>query len=85
MAKTGVLFPSMGKVNAIKTFGDDQALHIDKNYKLDPMGSFLEGGFGINAQLSQNVSLHGNISYQQKLQKTGISGASFSRGIRYQF
>ncbi|QEE09670.1 autotransporter outer membrane beta-barrel domain-containing protein [Bartonella kosoyi] len=74
-----------GKVNLIKTFGDDQALHIDKDYKLDAMGSALEGGLGINAQLSTNLSLHGDVSYQQKLQKTGISGASFSGGIRYQF
>ncbi|EJF92264.1 outer membrane autotransporter barrel domain-containing protein [Bartonella elizabethae F9251 = ATCC 49927] len=74
-----------GKVNLIKTLGDDQALHIDKDYKLDAMGSALEGGLGINAQLSTNLSLHGDVSYQQKLQKTGISGASFSGGIRYQF
>ncbi len=74
-----------GKVNLIKTFGDDQALHIDKDYKLDAMGSALEGGLGISAQLSTNLSLHGDVSYQQKLQKTGISGASFSGGIRYQF
>uniref|UniRef100_UPI00235F33B7 autotransporter outer membrane beta-barrel domain-containing protein n=1 Tax=Bartonella sp. AU55XJBT TaxID=3019091 RepID=UPI00235F33B7 len=74
-----------GKVNLIKTFGDDQALHIDKDYKLDPMGPAIEGGVGINAQLSHNFSLHGDVSYQQKLQKTGISGASFSGGIRYQF
>ncbi|WP_254492295.1 autotransporter outer membrane beta-barrel domain-containing protein [Bartonella sp. B1099] len=74
-----------GKVNLIKTFRDDQSLHIDKDYKLDAMGSALEGGLGINAQLSTNLSLHGDVSYQQKLQKTGISGASFSGGIRYQF
>ncbi|WP_273760526.1 autotransporter outer membrane beta-barrel domain-containing protein, partial [Bartonella sp. ML70XJBT.G] len=74
-----------GKVNAIKIFDDKQAIYIDKDYKLDPMGSLLEGGVGINAQLSSNISLHGDVSYQQKLQKTGISGASFSGGIRYQF
>nr|WP_275046233.1 autotransporter outer membrane beta-barrel domain-containing protein [Bartonella sp. MM73XJBT.G] len=74
-----------GKVNLIKTFGDDQALHIDNDYKLDAMGAAIEGGLGINAQLSTNLSLHGDVSYQQKLQKTGISGASFSGGIRYQF
>nr|WP_246464869.1 autotransporter outer membrane beta-barrel domain-containing protein [Bartonella phoceensis] len=74
-----------GKVNVIKTFGDDQAIHIGKDYQTDPMGSLLEGGLGISAQMSQNVSLHGDVTYQQKLQKTGISGASFSGGIRYQF
>ncbi|WP_273720974.1 MULTISPECIES: autotransporter outer membrane beta-barrel domain-containing protein [unclassified Bartonella] len=84
-AENGHSVSFYGKVNAIKTFGDDQAIHIDKDYKIDPMGSFLEGGLGISAQLSSNVSLHGDVSYQQKLQKTGISGASFSGGIRYQF
>ncbi len=58
-----------GKVNLIKTFGDDQTLHIDKDYKRDPSGSSVEGGLGISAQLSANLSLHGDVSYQQKLQK----------------
>ncbi len=74
-----------GKVNLIKTFGDDGSIHIGRDFDLDPMGPTIEGGIGINAQLSHNFSLHGDVSYQQKLQKTGISGASFSGGIRYQF
>ncbi|WP_273758584.1 autotransporter outer membrane beta-barrel domain-containing protein [Bartonella sp. AU55XJBT] len=74
-----------GKVNLIKTFGDDGSIHIGRDFDLDPMGPAIEGGVGINAQLSTNLSLHGDVSYQQKLQKTGISGASFSGGIRYQF
>ncbi len=84
-AENGRSFSFYGKVNAVKTLGKDQAIHIDKDYQLDPMSSFLEGGLGINAQLSSNILLHGDVSYQQKLQKTGISGASFSGGIRYQF
>ncbi|WP_404977317.1 autotransporter outer membrane beta-barrel domain-containing protein [Bartonella sp. CM100XJJH] len=74
-----------GKVNLIKTFGDDGTIQIGRNFDLDPMGPAIEGGVGINAQLSHNFSLHGDVSYQQKLQKTGISGANFSGGIRYQF
>ncbi|WP_208437317.1 autotransporter outer membrane beta-barrel domain-containing protein [Bartonella taylorii] len=74
-----------GKVNLIKTFGDDGTIQIGRNFDLDPMGTAIEGGIGINAQLSHNFSLHGDVSYQQKLQKNGISGASFSGGIRYQF
>ncbi|WP_375656195.1 autotransporter outer membrane beta-barrel domain-containing protein [Bartonella sp. MR63HLJHH] len=74
-----------GKVNLIKTFGDDGSIHIGRDFDLDPMGPAIEGGIGINAQLSHNFSLHGDVSYQQKLQKTGISGANFSGGIRYQF
>uniref|UniRef100_UPI0035CF01FF autotransporter outer membrane beta-barrel domain-containing protein n=1 Tax=Bartonella sp. AA56HLJMS TaxID=3243434 RepID=UPI0035CF01FF len=74
-----------GKVNLIKTFGDNGTIQIGRDFDLDPMGPAIEGGIGINAQLSHNFSLHGDVSYQQKLQKTGISGASFSGGIRYQF
>ncbi|GAA5113673.1 hypothetical protein GCM10023261_17680 [Bartonella jaculi] len=74
-----------GKVNLIKTFGDNGTIYIGRDFDLDPMGPAIEGGIGINAQLSHNLSLHGDVSYQQKLQKTGISGASFSGGIRYQF
>ncbi|WP_342212225.1 autotransporter outer membrane beta-barrel domain-containing protein [Bartonella kosoyi] len=84
-AENGRAVSFYGKINVIKTFGDDQAIYIDKAYQLDPMGSLLEGGLGISAQLSTNLSLHGDVSYQQKLQKTGISGESFSGGIRYQF
>ncbi|EJF78734.1 outer membrane autotransporter barrel domain-containing protein [Candidatus Bartonella washoeensis Sb944nv] len=74
-----------GKANLIKTFADDGTIEIGRKFDLDPMGAAIEGGIGINAQLSGNLSLHGDVSYQQKLQKTGISGASFSGGIRYQF
>lgn len=84
-AENGRSISISGKLNAIKTFDDDKAIYIDKNYQLESMGTTLEGGLGINAQLSQNISLHGDISYQQKLQKTGISGANFSGGIRYKF
>lgn len=84
-AENGRSISLYGKVNAVKTFDDDEAIHINKNYQRDPLGSFIEGGLGISAQLSPNVSLHGDVSAQQKLQKTGITGASFSGGIRYQF
>ncbi|WP_208433482.1 autotransporter outer membrane beta-barrel domain-containing protein [Bartonella doshiae] len=79
------VFSFYGKVNFLKTFGDDGKIQIGDVFDLDPMGASLEGGVGINAKLSQNFSIHGDVSYQQKLQKTGITGASFSGGIRYQF
>ncbi|OLL52840.1 hypothetical protein AT238_07750 [Bartonella henselae] len=53
--ENGRSFSFYGKVNATKTFGEDQTIHIDKDYKLDPMGSFLEGELGISAQLSPDT------------------------------
>ncbi|MBB5073256.1 hypothetical protein HNQ69_000360 [Bartonella callosciuri] len=60
----------------IKTFGNDGSIQIGRSFNLDPMGSLLEGGL---------VSLHSCLKAscfvvmldQQKLQKTGLSGASF--------
>ncbi|WP_425277835.1 autotransporter outer membrane beta-barrel domain-containing protein [Bartonella rattimassiliensis] len=83
--KTNRAVSFYGKVNLLKTFGDDSSIHIGRDFDLEPTDTSLEGGIGINAQLSRNLSLHGDVNYQQKLQKTGISGASFSGGLRYQF
>ncbi|WP_273719007.1 MULTISPECIES: autotransporter outer membrane beta-barrel domain-containing protein [Bartonella] len=74
-----------GKLNIVKAFSNSGTIQIGESFHLDAMGASLEGGFGVNAQLSQNIALHADVHYQQKLQKTGISGTSFSGGIRYQF
>ncbi|WP_375681101.1 autotransporter outer membrane beta-barrel domain-containing protein, partial [Bartonella sp. AP20NXHL] len=50
-----------GKVNLIKTFGDNGTIQIGRDFDLDPMGPAIEGGVGINAQLSHNFSLHGDV------------------------
>ncbi len=85
ITENGPAISFYGKANLIKTFGDDGTIQIGRDFDLDPMGTAIEGGVGINAQLSHNFSFYGDVSYRQKLQKTGISGASFSGGIRYQF
>lgn len=74
-----------GKMNVIRTFGDGKTIKIADTFHLDPTGSSIEGGMGVNAYLSQNIVLNGDISYRQKLQKTGVSGTNVSGGIRYRF
>ncbi|WP_336279594.1 autotransporter outer membrane beta-barrel domain-containing protein [Bartonella sp. CB175] len=74
-----------GKLNALKAFGDDGSIKIGDTFHRDSMGSSIEGGIGINAQLSQTLELRGDVSYQHKLQKAGISGVNFSGIIRYRF
>ncbi|AQX20282.1 autotransporter outer membrane beta-barrel domain-containing protein [Bartonella sp. WD16.2] len=83
--KDGHLFSVYGKLNLISTFGNEGTMRAGDNFRLDPMGSAIEGGVGINAQLLQNIALHGDISYQQKLQKAGISGMTLSGGLQYRF
>ncbi|WP_175868919.1 autotransporter outer membrane beta-barrel domain-containing protein [Bartonella gabonensis] len=79
------IFSFYGKMNIMKAFSNNDTIQIGESFQLDAMGAAIEGGLGVNAQLSNNFSLHGDVSYQQKLEKTGLSGASFSGGIRYQF
>ncbi|WP_244427631.1 autotransporter outer membrane beta-barrel domain-containing protein [Bartonella queenslandensis] len=74
-----------GKMNVIRTFGDGKTIKIADTFHLDPTGSSIEGGMGVNAYLSQNIVLNGDISYRQKLQKAGVSGTNVSGGIRYRF
>ncbi|WP_455481737.1 autotransporter outer membrane beta-barrel domain-containing protein [Bartonella sp. B35(2025)] len=74
-----------GKLHVIKAFADNHTIKIGDTFHLDTMGSSVEGGLGVNAQLSQDISLHADISYQHKLQKSGVSGINFSGGMRYRF
>ncbi|WP_375677505.1 autotransporter outer membrane beta-barrel domain-containing protein [Bartonella sp. AS69XJJH] len=74
-----------GKMNVIRAFGDGKTIKIADTFHVDPTGSSVEGGMGVNAYLSQNIVLNADISYRQKLQKAGVSGTSFSGGIRYRF
>ncbi|EJF85851.1 outer membrane autotransporter barrel domain-containing protein [Bartonella vinsonii subsp. arupensis OK-94-513] len=74
-----------GKLNVMKAFGDKGKIQIGDTFHLDSTESSIEGGFGVNAQLSQNIALHGDVSYQQKLQRAGLSGINVSGGIRYSF
>ncbi|WP_438752197.1 autotransporter outer membrane beta-barrel domain-containing protein, partial [Bartonella rochalimae] len=74
-----------GKLNVIKTFADRNTIQVIDNFNLDSMGASVEGGVGINAQLSKKIGLYGDVSHQHKLQKAGISATSLSGGIRYRF
>ncbi|USP03579.1 autotransporter outer membrane beta-barrel domain-containing protein [Bartonella taylorii] len=74
-----------GKFNILKAFGDKGTIQVGNTFHLDSMGASLKGGLGVNAHLSQNIVLHGDVSYQRNIQKSGISGTNFSGGIRYRF
>ncbi len=75
-----------GKLNIINTFGKNSTLQIGKkSFQFSPLQTCLEGGLGVNANLSPNINLHGDISYQHKLKKVGISGIHLSGGMRYRF
>ncbi|PIT70112.1 autotransporter outer membrane beta-barrel domain-containing protein [Bartonella tribocorum] len=74
-----------GKLNVIKAFGDGGTIQIVKPFHLDSMGSSVESGLGMNAQLSKNTVLHADASYQHKLQRAGVSGFHISCRMQYRF
>lgn len=74
-----------GKLNLLTSFGDGGTVNFGDNFKLGDFGSAIEGGLGINAKMSENFSLYGDVAYQNKIEKAGISGATFNAGMRYQF
>ncbi|WP_375706312.1 autotransporter outer membrane beta-barrel domain-containing protein, partial [Bartonella sp. AA2SXKL] len=65
-----------GKLHLAHSFGKKQSVHFEDAFQLGAFGSSVETGLGFNARLSSNFTLHGDLSYQQKLTKAGFSGAS---------
>ncbi|AGF76290.1 autotransporter outer membrane beta-barrel domain-containing protein [Bartonella vinsonii] len=78
-------FSFYGKLNILKAFADGETIKIADTFYLDPTGTAIEGGIGVYASLSENIALHGDVSYRHKLQKAGVSGTNFSGGISYRF
>ncbi|CBI76157.1 conserved exported protein of unknown function [Bartonella clarridgeiae 73] len=74
-----------GKLNMINTFSDNDTIQISDTFHLDHMGNSIECGIGINAQLNKKIRVYADVNHQHKLQKAGVSGTSFSGGIRYHF
>ncbi|WP_455476366.1 autotransporter outer membrane beta-barrel domain-containing protein [Bartonella sp. B17] len=66
-------------------FSKTGSVHFKDAFLLGSFGSSLEAGLGLNAQLSQNITLNSDFAYQYKLTKAGFSGAIFSVGLNYQF
>ncbi|AQX27736.1 MULTISPECIES: autotransporter outer membrane beta-barrel domain-containing protein [unclassified Bartonella] len=74
-----------GKLNVMKTLSASDTIEVGDTFHLDSMGSAIEGGLGINVQLTKKILFHGDASYQKRLSKTGVSGASFSGRLHYRF
>ncbi|WP_336294560.1 autotransporter outer membrane beta-barrel domain-containing protein [Bartonella sp. CB169] len=74
-----------GKLNVMKAFRDNATIKIGDTFDLDSMASSIEGGLGVNASLSQNITFHVDVNYQHKLKKAGISGVNVSGGMHYRF
>ncbi|WP_208431895.1 autotransporter outer membrane beta-barrel domain-containing protein, partial [Bartonella bovis] len=62
-----------------------QFVQFKDTFQVGMFGSSMEAGVGVQAQLSSQIAVHGDVVYQQKLTKAGLSGSTFSGGLRYRF
>ncbi|WP_035457281.1 autotransporter outer membrane beta-barrel domain-containing protein [Bartonella bovis] len=74
-----------GKLHLMSSFGGKQFVQFKDTFQLGVFGSSMEAGVGVQAQLSSQIAIHGDVVYQQKLTKAGLSGSTFSGGLRYRF
>ncbi|ENN91031.1 autotransporter outer membrane beta-barrel domain-containing protein [Bartonella schoenbuchensis] len=81
----GHLVSFYGKLHLMGNFGGKQFVQFKDTFQLGAFGSSMEAGVGVQAQLSSQIALHGDVVYQQKLTKAGFSGSTFSGGLRYRF
>ncbi|WP_146023881.1 autotransporter outer membrane beta-barrel domain-containing protein, partial [Bartonella bovis] len=74
-----------GKLHLMSSFGGKQFVQFKDTFQVGMFGSSMEAGVGVQAQLSSQIAVHGDVVYQQKLTKAGLSGSIFSGGLRYRF
>ncbi|AGF74891.1 autotransporter [Bartonella australis AUST/NH1] len=74
-----------GKAYFSNSFKDRQFASFGDDFQLGALGSSLEAGAGVHAQLSSKLALYGDLSYQHRLTSAGFSGMNFSGGLRYHF
>ncbi|AGF74893.1 autotransporter [Bartonella australis AUST/NH1] len=74
-----------GKLYVSNDLHNKQFVSFGDDFQLGALGSSLEAGAGVHAQLSSKFALYGDLSYQHKLTSAGFSGTSFSGGMRYRF
>ncbi|MFT4346284.1 hypothetical protein [Bartonella bacilliformis] len=74
-----------GRVHFTSSYGGDQFVYIHDAFRLGAFGSAIEGGFGVNAQLTSAVMIYGDLVYKHKLDTFGFTGTSVSGGLRYRF
>ncbi|KEG22164.1 hypothetical protein H703_00988 [Bartonella bacilliformis Ver075] len=74
-----------GRAHLTSSYGRDQFMYIHDAFRLGAFGSAIEGGFGVNAQLTSAVMVYGDLVYKHKLGTFGFTGTSVSGGLRYRF
>lgn len=79
------LFTVYAKANVVHSFSGGGEVFLGDTFRLGRFGTSVEGGVGVNATLSKNLSLYADAAYQQHVGKSGVSGFTVTGGLRYSF
>jgi len=74
-----------GKLNLIHGFGDGDRVFLGDNFRIGEFGTHIEGGLGVNLDMTKNASLYGDVTYQGRVSDGGSNGLSLNGGLRFQF
>jgi len=74
-----------GKLNLIHGFDDGDRVFLGDNFRLGEFGTQIEGGVGLNLDMTKNAALYGDVSYQGRVGDGGSNGFSLNGGLRFQF
>jgi len=74
-----------GKLNLIHGFSGGDRVFLGDNFHIGAFGTQIEGGLGLNLDMTKNASLYGDVSYQGRVGDGGSNGLSLNGGLRFQF
>jgi len=74
-----------GKLNLIHGFSGGDRVFLGDNFHVGEFGTQIEGGLGLNLDMTKNASLYGDVSYQGRVGDGGSNGLSLNGGLRFQF
>jgi len=82
----GMLITPYLKANVLQGFGDGSEVQVDNiGFGTGRYGTALQVGGGATGTLTRNLSIYGDVAWQQDVGNGGFRGWSFNGGLRYTF
>jgi outer membrane autotransporter protein len=82
----GTLVTPYLKANLLQGLGGGNSVQLSNvSFPIGDFGTAVQLGAGANGTLSRNVSLYGDVSWQNQIGNGGFRGWAFNGGLRYAF
>ena len=82
----GTLVTPYLKANLLQGLGGGNSVQLSNvSYPIGDFGTAVQLGAGVNGTLSRNVSLYGDVAWQNQIGNGGFRGWAFNGGLRYAF